>query len=139
MKKLILMLTAIFTLAFSSLCMAADGGALNKAQDSAEKFMAGFKSTPAAYTEVAGGFSTDLKSKINAQAFAELQKQVKSQFGNVKNNKFFSYERYDQFDRVTYISNCTKEDLVAFILTCDKKGRLVDFAITKLLAEKASK
>lgn len=132
MKKLILMLTTVFTLAFSSMCMAADGGALNKAQNNAEKFISAFTSSSAKYTDVVSGFGADLKSKITDKAFVELQKQVKTQFGSVKSNKFFSYERYDQFDKVTYVSSCTKEKIVAFIIACDKKGNVIDFNITKL-------
>ena len=44
MKKLILTLTTIFTLAIAAIGFAADGGDLNKEQRAAENFVAAFNS-----------------------------------------------------------------------------------------------
>lgn len=135
MKKFLLTLIVAATLMCSSVAMAADGGDLNKAQGSAEKFMAAFTAKPVVYTEASAGFSKELKNKINDKVYVELQKQVKAKFGNVKESRFHAYQRFDGADRVTYIAACTKEKLVAFVLVCDKTGKIIDFAISPLQAD----
>ena len=131
MKKFLLTLIAAATLMCSSVAMAADGGDLNKAQGSAEKFMAAFTAKPVVYTEASAGFRKELNDKV----YVELQKQVKAKFGNVKESRFHAYQRFDGADRVTYIAACTKEKLVAFVLVCDKTGKIIDFAISPLQAD----
>lgn len=139
MKKIVIMLASVFILSFTSLCMAADGGALDKAQGSADKFIGAFNSKGASYSEVASGFDSSLKEKINDKTYAELQKQVKEKFGVVKGSKFYSFQRFDDMDKLTYIVNCSKEKLVAFVFVCDKRGKVVDFMMTPVKAENSAK
>ena len=61
MKKLIMVLTTVFTLAISAIGFAADGGDLNKEQKAAENFVAAFTMEAPEYRTFASGF--DVVSK----------------------------------------------------------------------------
>lgn len=109
MKKLILTLTAIFTLAIAAIGFAADGGDLNKEQRAAENFVAAFTLEAPAYNQFASGFDDTLKAKVTEQAYDVLKKQVQERFGRLKESKFYSFQRYDNVDYVTYIGSFSKE------------------------------
>ena len=72
MKKLILILTAVFTLAVSALGFAADGGDLNKEQKAAENFVAAFTMEAPDYRTFSNGFDDTLKAKVTEQAYTCL-------------------------------------------------------------------
>ena len=137
MKKFALLLTVIFTFALSALCFAADGDALNKQQATAEVFVNVFTENAPAYTTFTAGFDDNLKSKINRQAYLTLQQQVKERFGTVKESKFYSYQRFDERDYVTYIAAFTKEKLVNITCIFNKNNQMVDFALSPIREQKA--
>lgn len=114
MKKLLVMLTMIMTLAFASVCAAYDGGTLDKEQ------------------KAASGMNAELKGKITEQVVADLQKQVKEQFGDVKEIRFQSFERFADGDRLVYIAGFSKEKHVALIYIFDAKQKMVNFQYTAL-------
>lgn len=111
MKKLILTLTTIFTLAVAAIGFAADGGDLNKEQRAAENFVAAFTLEAPAYNQFASGFDDTLKAKVTEQAYDVLKKQVQERFGRLKESKFYSFQRYDNVDYVTYIAASAKKNL----------------------------
>lgn len=114
MKKLLVMLTMIMTLAFASVCAAYDGGTLDKEQ------------------KATSGMNAELKGKITEQVVADLQKQVKEQFGDVKEIRFQSFERFADGDRLVYIAGFSKEKHVALIYIFDAKQKMVNFQYTAL-------
>lgn len=118
-----------FTLICSSICFAADGNDLNKQQTVAEKFIGAFNINGTDYTEVIKGFDNTLKNKINEKVYNQLQKHVKEKFGDLKDNKFYSYQRFDEVDYVTYITSFSKEKLVSITLSFKKNGKMVDFSL----------
>lgn len=130
MKKLVMILTAIFTMAFAGICMAADGADLNKQQNTAETFVKVFSQTVPSYNEFTKGFDAQLKNKFNEKTYAALQAQVKDKFGRMKEVKFYSFQRFDQMDRVTYIASFSKEKIVAINLAFNKDNKMVDFALS---------
>lgn len=130
MKKLVMILTAIFTMAFAGICMAADGADLNKQQNTAETFVKAFSQTVPSYNEFTKGFDVQLKNKFNEKTYAALQAQVKDKFGRMKEVKFYSFQRFDQMDRVTYIASFSKEKIVAISLAFNKENKMVDFALS---------
>ena len=73
MKKLILTLTTIFTLAIAAIGFAADGGDLNKEQRAAENFVAAFTLEAPAYNQFSNGFDDTLKAKMTEQAYDVLK------------------------------------------------------------------
>lgn len=130
MKKLVMILTAIFTMAFAGICMAADGTDLTKQQNTAETFVKAFSQTVPSYNEFTKGFDAQLKNKFNEKTYAALQAQVKDKFGRMKEVKFYSFQRFDQMDRVTYIASFSKEKIVAINLAFNKENKMVDFALS---------
>lgn len=130
MKKLVMILTAIFTMAFAGICMAADGADLNKQQNTAETFVKAFSQTVPSYNDFTKGFDAQLKNKFNEKTYAALQAQVKDKFGRMKEAKFYSFQRFDQMDRVTYIASFSKEKIVAINLAFNKENKMIDFALS---------
>ena len=68
-----------------------------------------------------------------------ISKQIKEQYGNVKEVKFYNFQRFDQGDRVTYVAAFDKEQAVAIMLAFDKDKKLTDYVFTPLQVEEASK
>lgn len=130
MKKIIAAITLIVTMAFSAAAFAADGGALNRQQNTAEKFINAFSEVPSVYTEVTDGFDASLKEKVTGQSYGVLQKAVSERFGTLRESKFYSFQRYDDVDHITYIASFSKEKLVSVTLVFNKKNKMVDFALT---------
>lgn len=118
MKKILFTITLIMMMAFSGLCFAAtDGNDLNKEQKSSEVFMEVLtKNQIPAYDVVSKDFSDSLKAKITESAYKNLFKQIKEQFGDIKEFKFYNFQRFDQGDRITYIAGFDKEQAVAIFL-----------------------
>ncbi len=141
MKKCILLLTAIFTLAFSCVSFAADGGDLNKEQRTAEKIMTALDADAAtAYTGFAASLSESLSKTLTEQSYATIQKQTKEQLGSLKSTSFRSFERYNDGDRVIYVAEFSKEKTVAMVFVFDKSTKLVNFSfIPQKPAEAAEK
>lgn len=132
MKKLILILTAVFTLAVSALGFAADGGDLNKEQKAAENFVAAFTMEAPDYRTFSSGFDDTLKAKVTEQAYTVLQQQVQERFGRLKESKFYSFQRYDNVDYVTYVGSFSKEKLVNITFAFNKENKMVDFALSPI-------
>ncbi len=141
MKKLLIMMMVSCLMMLCSVGFAADDHkALGKQQQVAERIMDAFDGEPVPmYAQVSAGFSANMKKAVTEEAFAELQKQVKQKFGTMKEAKFFTFQRFDQADRVTYIASFTKEKIVSMIFAFDKQNKLVDFAFTPVQQPEAKK
>lgn len=141
MKKLLIMMMVSCLMMLCSVGFAADDHkALGKQQQVAERIMDAFDGEPIPlYAQVSAGFSANMKKAVTEEAFAELQKQVKQKFGTMKEAKFFTFQRFDQADRVTYIASFTKEKIVSMIFAFDKQNKLVDFAFTPVQQPEAKK
>lgn len=136
MKKIILILTSIFTMAFSGLCLAADGGDLNKQQNTAETFVKAFTEAVPSYNEFTKGFDAQLKSKFDEKTYTALKEQVKDKFGRMKDIKFYSFQRFDNMDQVTYIASFSKEKLVSVNFVFNKENKMVNFVLTPVQQDK---
>ena len=75
-------------------------------------------------------YYNDKKEKFDEKTYVTLQKQVKDKFGRMKEVKFYSFQRFDQTDRVTYIAAFSKRKLVAINLSFNKDNKMVDFALS---------
>lgn len=141
MKKLLIMMMVSCLMMLCSVGFAADDHkALSKQQQVAERIMDAFDGEPVPlYAQVSAGFSANMKKAVTEEAFTELQKQVKQKFGTMKEAKFFTFQRFDQADRVTYIASFTKEKIVSMIFAFDKQNKLVDFAFTPVQQPEAKK
>lgn len=132
MKKILVMMIVSCLMMICSVSFAADDHkALGKQLAVAEKMMDAFDAEPMPlFAQVSAGFSANLKQAVDEKAFTELQKQVRQKFGTMKEAKFFTFQRFDQADRVTFIASFTKEKIVSMIFAFDKQNKLVDFAFT---------
>ena len=124
MKKLVLFLTVVMVMAFSSICMAADGdgGDLNKEQKVADTFIAALTSDNVNYDKVSANLSEGLKTKLNEKDFVGLKNDIKTKMGDLNQERFFSFERLQpngQQDKLTYIASFTN----------DKDTKLIDFGL----------
>lgn len=127
MKKLVLVLTMLLAFAFSSLAFAADGGDLNKEQRTAEKMMTALEGDAAtSYATFAPALSAELSKTMDQKNFTAIQRQVKQQFGSLKETKFFSFERYDQ----AYIAGFSKEKIVVMSFVFGKDAKLQNFSFS---------
>lgn len=131
MKKIVFILAMVMTMAVSGLCFAADGGDLNAEQKTAETFISVLegKDVPN-YDKFTSGFSDNLKEKVTEQAYRKLQRDAKMQLGALKEAKFFSYQRFDQEDRVTYIASFEKENMVAVVFSFGKDNKMTNFVVS---------
>lgn len=129
MKKTVLIFVAVMMMAFSSVCMAADGGDLNKDQKVAETFISGITTEKVVYDKFVANFDNGLKSKIDAKAYDALKNDVKTKFGDFKESKFYSFERYNNQDKVTYIASFSKEEIIAMVFVFDKNNKLLEFGL----------
>ena len=134
MKKFILLLTTVLTLAFAASCFAtANSSALNDAEGSAQKVITALvATTPLASKAPEHTMSADLAKQMNGNTFIAMQGQVQEKFGKHKETKFFSFERFDKADRLTYIAGFSKEPAVSIVFTLDKKGKITEFSLAAL-------
>ena len=133
MKKLLCALAMVMTMSFGGMCFAADGGDLNAEQKTAETFISVFAGQEVpSYEDFTKGFSDELKTAVTEQAYSKMQRDVKVQMGTMKDAKFYSFQRFDQEDRVTYIASFDNANLVAIVLSFDKNQKMTNFALTPM-------
>ena len=132
MKKLFVMIMVSCLMMLCSVGFAADDHkALGKQQQVAERVMDAFDVEPMPlFAQVSAGFNANLKKAVDEKAFTSLQKQVKQRFGTMKEAKLYSFQRFDQADRVTYVASFTKEKVVTMVFVFDKQNKLADFVFT---------
>ena len=97
MKKFVLLLTTVLTLAFAASCFATENSsALNDAEGSAQKVITALvASDTLGYKDAEKAMSADLAKQMNVNTFIAMQRQVQEKFGKHKETKFFSFERFD--------------------------------------------
>ena len=135
MKKLLVMLTMVMTLAFASVCAAYDGGVLNKEQKAAETFTNAVTGQTVTYDQFASGLNAELKKQITEEVVANLQKQVKEKYGSLKDIRFVSFERYADADKLVYVASFSKEQVVAMVYVFDAKQKLDSFSYNPIRNE----
>lgn len=137
MKKFIVLLTTLLTLAFAASCFATENSsALNSAENSAQKVIAALvASDTLGYKGAEKAMSPDLAKNMNVNTFIAMQRQVKEKFGNHKETKFFAFERFDKADRLTYIASFNREPAVSIVFTLDKNAKITEFSLAALQVE----
>ena len=137
MKKFIVLLTTLLTLAFAASCFATENSsALNSAENSAQKVITALvASDTLGYKDAEKAMSPDLAKNMNVNTFIAMQRQVKEKFGNHKETKFFAFERFDKADRLTYIASFNREPAVSIVFTLDKNAKITEFSLAALQVE----
>lgn len=140
MKKLVLLMTMIFTLAFAGNAFAADGGDLNKEQKVADKIVTALNQDAAtAYPGFSASLTPALDKNMGVKGYAAIQKQVKEQLGEMKALKFVNFRRFDDGDVIEYVGNFSKEKtvIVRFIFDKTLKLNTLSFIPVKEQAQQA--
>lgn len=133
MKKILFILVMGLIMMLNGLCFAADGNDLNKEQTVAEDFMQVFwQEQLPDYNKISENLSEKLKTDLNEKQYIDLQKSVKDKFGALKEAKFYSFQRFDQGDRVSYLVSFDKQPIVTIIFAFDKNQKLENYAIVPL-------
>ena len=133
MKKILVVLVMGLIMLFNGLCFAADGNDLNKEQKIAEDFMQVFwQEQLPNYSKISENLSGKLKIDLNEKQYIDLQKNVKDKFGALKEAKFYSFQRFDQGDRVSYLVSFDKQPISTIIFAFDKNQKLENYAIVPL-------
>lgn len=129
MKKLILIFTSTIILVCSSICLASDGSDLNKEQKISDTFITDITSNEVSYDKFSSNLNTGLKNKLDEKALISLKNDIKNKFGDLQEQKFYSFERREQQDKITYFASFSKEKIVALVFIFDKNSKITDFAL----------
>lgn len=140
MKKFIVLLTMLLTMAFAASCFATENSsALSDAEGSAQKVITALvASDTLGYKDAEKAMSADLAKQMNVNTFIAMQRQVKEKFGNLKETKFFSFERFDKADRLTYIAGFSRQPAVSIVFELDKKEKITNFSLNALEVQENS-
>lgn len=132
MKKILLILMILTTM-MMSVCFASDGNDLDREQQAVQGLMNVFenKNVPT-YTVITRDFAPSLKENMNETAYENLQKEIQDKLGTMQEVKFYTYQRFDQGDRLTYIASFAKEPMVAIVFLFDKDKKMINFAVSPL-------
>ena len=133
MKRIIFVLVMTMMMAFAGVCSAYDGGDLNKEQKVAETFISSFQGKEAPeFKVVTKDFAQSLQNNFDEKKYSALKRDVKVNYGNLLEIKFYTFQRFDQGDRVTYLAGFDKEQAVAIVLSFDKNNKLTDYTLAPI-------
>ena len=113
MKKLLLLLTTLFVLGFSTICAASDGSLLDAEDQMIGKFFAAKE-----YKEVEAMMSADMKTSFTAEKFAAFKKDL----GNIKDKALVVLQKYPGEDRVQYITEFVNGNFMRLIVAFEING-----------------
>lgn len=115
MKKLVLLVSMIMTLAFSMVAFAAgDGSVLNSEEKIAEKFFTALTSQNVTLAAVEGSLSPNLQKGLTAKVLEDNRKVINEKWGSNKGLDFAGFARLvnngklTNNDRVTYLTSFSK-------------------------------
>ncbi|HIU64000.1 MAG TPA: hypothetical protein IAB06_03020 [Candidatus Avacidaminococcus intestinavium] len=138
MKKLFLMLALVMMVSTTNICLAGvNGNVLNREEKTIDLLINSLdkKQSTVSYSEIAKGFSPQLKESVTADGLALLQDQVRERFGRADEIKLIHFERFDQGDRATYLGSFSKENVVRLVFIFDKDAKMTDFALSPVTIE----
>lgn len=96
MKKIVVFLVMLLTLAFSAVCSAASGKVLDAEEAIVAKFMEGN------YKAASSLISADMQKNFTETAYANFHAQLAKDFGKLTTNKLRVIEKFDDADVLTY-------------------------------------
>lgn len=150
MKKLVLSVLMVFTLAFSANCFAAGAASDFRSEEkAADAFVAALVAPDTAgYKAASGSFAQNLKEALTEENFKALQKQIKDKVGRLKTPDFVNYKRvydlkngYTGVDELSYIANVRGNkfaQITVLFVTEKGKPQIVNFLVNPFeVTEKA--
>lgn len=135
MKKIVLLLAALFTLALSTTAFAAaqDNGTVLNAEDTAATKLVETLLNNGSLSTVQDLFHPEFKKNFTEANFQALQKDISEKLGTVKDSPRLAFwERGDKSDAVFYLMSFSKENTVRCAVIFDDKNQIVNFALTPI-------
>lgn len=99
MKKIVLMLTMVFMLAFSAVCSASNGKVLDTEENMINKFLSATK-----YSAITSMMTEDMKREFNEETFNNFREQLDKNFGKLNEKQLFLVEKGKDVDVLRYQS-----------------------------------
>lgn len=100
MKKIVLMLTMVFMLAFSAVCSASNGNVLDAEETIINKFLSATK-----YSAITSMMTEDMKKDFNEETFNNFREQLDKNFGKLNEKQLFLVEKGKDVDVLRYQSS----------------------------------
>ncbi len=100
MKKIVLMLTMVFMLAFSAVCSASNGKVLDAEETIINKFLSATK-----YSAIASMMTEDMQKDFNEETFNNFREQLDKNFGKLNEKQLFLVEKGKDVDVLRYQSS----------------------------------
>ena len=100
MKKIVLMLTTVFMLAFSAVCSASNGKVLDTEENMINKFLSATK-----YSAITSMMTEDMKKEFNEETFNNFREQLDKNFGKLNEKQLFLVEKGKDVDVLRYQSS----------------------------------
>lgn len=100
MKKIVLMLTMVFMLAFSAVCSASNGKVLDTEENIINKFLSATK-----YSAITSMMTEDMKKEFNEETFNNFREQLDKNFGKLNEKQLFLVEKGKDVDVLRYQSS----------------------------------
>lgn len=100
MKKIVLMLTMVFMLAFSAVCSASNGKVLDTEENMINKFLSATK-----YSAITSMMTEDMKKEFNEETFNNFREQLDKNFGKLNDKQLFLVEKGKDVDVLRYQSS----------------------------------
>lgn len=100
MKKIVLMLTVVFMLAFSAVCSASNGKVLDTEENMINKFLSATK-----YSAITSMMTEDMKKEFNEETFNNFREQLDKNFGKLNDKQLFLVEKGKDVDVLRYQSS----------------------------------
>lgn len=100
MKKIVLMLTMVFMLAFSAVCSASNGKVLDTEENMINKFLSATK-----YSAITSMMTEDMKKEFNEETFNNFREQLDKNFGKLNEKQLFLVEKGKDVDVLRYQSS----------------------------------
>ena len=100
MKKIVLMLTMVFMLAFSAVCSASNGKVLDTEENMINKFLSATK-----YSAITSMMTEDMKKEFNEETFNNFREQLDKNFGKLNEKQLFLVEKGKEVDVLRYQSS----------------------------------
>ena len=137
MKKIVLLLAALFTLALSTTAFAAaqDNGTVLNAEDTAATKLVETLLNNGSLSTVQDLFHPEFKKNVTEANFQALQKDISEKLGTVKGSRLALWERRDKSDAVFYLMSFSKENTVRCAVIFDDKNQIVNFALSPIHPE----
>lgn len=135
MKRLFLLAATICLLCFGSTAFAATNGQiLTKEEAIASQVMTALTGVMS-YDRISPNFTPELQQALTKDKLNEMKKEVRTKFGKMQGMQLISLQKFDQGDRVIYLANFAKQNLVrveVFFDVSAEEPKVKSFSLTPI-------